>query len=163
MKKSTIVQLNTSFLDKLIDNEPSSKLSQSTNHGLNLSDLRMSLVHDLENLLNNKIQWKTWPAWNKDLEISLLNYGLGDFSGIVSDNETNQIALCKQIKKTIKHFEPRLSDVNVDLIEHDKDIKDRAGVNITAVLYADSDPEYISFNVKIEQSYLGISITENMT
>ncbi len=163
MKKSSLVQLNMSILDKLTDNDVQNNQMESTSRGLTLVELRMGILRDLGNLLNTKIQWVTWPVWYKELKRSLLNYGLVDLSGVSADSEESQRALCERMTMTIEYFEPRLSDVSVEVIEGDNKIPDKLQVNISAMLYAASDPEYISFDSSIDQSYLGISIMENMT
>ena len=71
--------LQQSLLDRLIDDSPGQPDSGRLRRGFDLKALRQSVRRDLENLLNSRVQWHTWPDSYTELPQSLLNYGLPHF------------------------------------------------------------------------------------
>lgn len=163
MKTSTLVRLHTSILDKLIDLDPHENQDGAKTQALSLSNLRACVLRDVQNLLNSKMQWNTWPDWYKELDTSLLNYGLSDLAGLAVISDERKQRYCRDIKNILTRFEPRFTDIEVELLPPAKDNERMLPINITAVLYADSDPEHVSFFSGMGTSHLGISLTESMT
>ncbi|MCK5817729.1 MAG: type VI secretion system baseplate subunit TssE [Psychromonas sp.] len=163
MKTSTLVRLHTSILDKLIDMDPHENQVGAKTQTLSLSNLRACVLRDVQNLLNSKTQWSTWPDWYKELEISLLNYGMSDLAGLAVISDARKREYCQDIKNILTRFEPRFTDIQVELLPSVKDNERMLPINITALLYADSDPEHVSFYSGMGTSHLGISLTESMT
>ena len=154
--------LQASILDRLIDDSPNEPDLKEPNKGLNLKQLRANVRRDLENLLNSKIQWLTWPENYQELDNSLLNYGLHDFSSMkVASLEGRQL-LCQQVADTIKRFEPRFIEVEVEAINSEQPLDRVMRLRINALLYADPEPEYITFDSEVEPVNLGLKILETM-
>lgn len=154
--------IQASILDRLIDDSPEEPDLKEANKGLNLKQLRANVRRDLENLLNAKVQWLTWSENYQELDNSLLNYGLHDFSSMaVASLEGRQI-LCQQVAETIKRFEPRFIEVEVEAVDSDQPQDRIMRLRINALLYADPEPEYITFDSEVEPVNLGLKVVETM-
>jgi len=150
--------LQQSLLDRLIDDAPGQK--DTTRRNFDLRALRNSVRRDLENLLNTRVQWHTWPDNYAELAQSLLNYGLPDFSVMVVDSEEGREQLCKVVEDTIRRFEPRFVDVEVSVPEQELDTERVLRLRIQALLYADPHPEHIMFDSEVEPVHLGLTIRD---
>ena len=150
--------LQQSLLDRLIDDTPGQK--DTTRRNFDLRALRNSVRRDLENLLNTRVQWHTWPDNYAELAQSLLNYGLPDFSVMVVDSEEGREQLCKVVEDTIRRFEPRFVDVDVSVPEQELDTERVLRLRIQALLYADPHPEHIMFDSEVEPVHLGLTIRD---
>jgi type VI secretion system protein ImpF len=152
--------IQASILDRLIDDSPDDYDVKELHKGQSLKQLRASVRRDLENLLNAKVQWLTWPENYKELEHSLVNYGLHDFSSMrVSSLEGRQL-LCEKVAQTIKRFEPRFIEVEVEIVDKEQPLDRIMRLRINALLYADPEPEYISFDSEVEPVHLGLKVNE---
>ena len=70
-----------SVLDRLLDDDPEiSREAPASRHQV-LRELKMAVRRDLENLLNTRVRCLALPAHCKELNQSLVNYGLPDFTG----------------------------------------------------------------------------------
>jgi type VI secretion system protein ImpF len=70
---------------------------------------------DLENLLNTRWRCLSSPAGLEELERSLVNYGIPDFTGMSFADAESQRELRRILEHCIQHFEPRLRMVRVSL------------------------------------------------
>ncbi|MEG3759812.1 type VI secretion system baseplate subunit TssE [Pseudoalteromonas carrageenovora] len=152
-------QLQASILDKLIDDEPDFQDAPSRTEGITISELRKNVRRDIEALLNARIQWHTWPSEYSELETSCLSYGLPDFSSMSVGSHEGRMLLCKIVKNTIERFEPRFIEVEV-LTDDEVPINRVLNLKINALLYADPEPEFISFDSEVEPVNLGMRIIE---
>ncbi|SBS34763.1 Gene 25-like lysozyme [Marinomonas spartinae] len=152
-------QLQASILDRLIDDDPDVQDSPSRTEGISISDLRRNIRRDIEALLNARIQWHTWPEQYQELSTSILSYGLPDFSSMSVSSSDGRDLLCDIVKKTIEKFEPRFIEVEV-FTDEELPLNRILNLRINALLYADPEPEFISFNSEVEPINLGMKIIE---
>lgn len=152
--------LKASILDRLIDDEPEVQDSPQRTDGISLSLLKSYVRRDIEALLNARIQWHTWPSQYSELATSCLSYGLPDFSSMVVSSHEGRAALCEKVRDAILRFEPRFIEVEV-LVDEELPLNRVLNLRINALLYADPEPEYISFNSEVEPVSLGMKIYES--
>lgn len=152
--------LQQSLLDRLIDDTPGQKDAGKHRRGFDLRALRQCVRRDLENLLNSRVQWHTWPESYHELTQSLLNYGLPDFSVMIVDSEEGRTQLCRSVEQTIRRFEPRFVDVEVSVPEQEHGMERVLRLRIQALLYAEPEPEHIMFDSEVEPVHLGLTITD---
>lgn len=162
MRITPHTKISASILDKLIDDAPDESDSNANYRGLNLPELRNNVRRDIENLLNAKVQWNTWPDSYVELERSLVNYGLEDFSSMPVGTLEGRQLLCKKVEQSIKRFEPRFIEVSVETVDDEQSIDRILNLRITALLHADPDPEYICFDSEVEPVHLGMKIREGV-
>ncbi|WP_077342387.1 type VI secretion system baseplate subunit TssE [Pseudocolwellia agarivorans] len=152
--------IQASILDRLIDDSPDDYDVKELHKGQSLKQLRASVRRDLENLLNAKVQWLTWPENYQELEHSLLNYGLHDFSSMRVSSLDGRQLLCEKVSQAIKRFEPRFIEVEVEIVDKEQPLDRIMRLRINALLYADPEPEYISFDSEVEPVHLGLKVNE---
>lgn len=145
-----------------MDDSPGIADSPRMRQGADIKQVRQSVRRDLENLLNSKVQWHVWPDSYSELDKSLLNYGLPDFSSMAMDSLDGRQALCKRIEYTIRLFEPRFVDVSISLIDEEQPLDRVLRVRIEALLYADPYPETITFDSEIEPVNLGLKVRDSL-
>lgn len=114
---------------------------------------------DIEALLNARIQWHTWPAQYAELATSCLSYGLPDFSSMSVSSHEGRALLCETVRNTILKFEPRFIEVEV-FTDDEVPVNRVLNLRINALLYADPEPEFISFDSEVEPVNLGMKIIE---
>jgi len=107
--------LRPSLLDRLMLS-PDAPLARVDSQ--RLSELLESLRRDLENLLNTRRCVLTWPVEHTDLDRSVVNYGIRDFTGVELGSPSAKEQLRQVIERAIEQHETRLSNVRVVLIEN---------------------------------------------
>lgn len=152
-------QLQASIIDRLIDDEPDFQDAPSRTEGITISELRKNVRRDIEALLNARIQWHTWPGQYTELATSCLSYGLPDFSSMSVSSHEGRTLLCETVRKTILKFEPRFLEVEV-FTDEEVPLNRVLNLRINALLYADPEPEFISFDSEVEPVNLGMKIIE---
>ncbi|HSC66713.1 MAG TPA: type VI secretion system baseplate subunit TssE [Cellvibrio sp.] len=154
-------ELRPSILDRLMDDEPHIQIEQDKNRNQYLRDLRNSVKRDLENLLNTRFRMQSPPEEYREMEISILNYGLPDLATVnIADMEKKR-AFTKNLEKTLRTFEPRFKSVKVVHIEN-KDTTDRTlRFRIDAMLHADPAPEVIIFDSVLDPVFRTVKVEES--
>ena len=103
-----------SILDRLIDRDPqASKDPQGKVTTLN--ELRDSVFRDIEKLLNTKRNIVPVPATFKEVENSVFTFGLKDYSAESPRDPGFRKRILKDVRTTLKKFEPRLKNLTVHL------------------------------------------------
>lgn len=113
-------------------------------------DIREAVGRDLEALLNTRWRCSMWPPSLTELERSLANYGIPDFTGSSFSNPDDRVELSWIIQRAIERFEPRLRNVMVKLQEND-DAADRVmRFTITAKLMMQPSPMEVQYESFLE-------------
>ncbi|WP_319410082.1 type VI secretion system baseplate subunit TssE [uncultured Desulfosarcina sp.] len=134
-----------SLLDRLIDEDPGNSRESVQYRLLNVRQVKASVVRDLENLLNSRRDITVLPAEFRELENSVVTYGLKDFTGENTDSQKVRQTIRKDVERTIARFEPRLKNVKVDLETGEK--KERnLSFRISAMLVVDPIREPVTFD-----------------
>jgi len=154
-------ELRPSILDRLMDDEPHIQIEQDKNRTQYLRELRNSVKRDLENLLNTRYRMQSPPEDLKEIELSILNYGLPDLATVnIADIEKKR-AFTKNLEKTLRTFEPRFKSVKVIHIDN-KDTTDRTlRFRIDATLHADPAPEVIIFDSVLDPIFRTVKVEES--
>ena len=95
-------KLVSSVLDRLIDEEPEVQREAPRSRNQVLRELKQAVRRDLENLLNTRRRCQGWPGELKELEKSLVNYGLPDFMGANVASEEGRQQLCQALEAAIR-------------------------------------------------------------
>jgi len=142
--------LSPSVLDRLLDDEPENTREPPRSRYQVLRDLKQSVRRDLENLLNTRWRCTKWPPDLDQLEESLANYGIPDFSGTNFGSAESREQLRAIVEQVIRKFEPRFKSVKVVLLSNKDETDRRLRLRIDAVLYAEPSPERVVFDSKLE-------------
>jgi type VI secretion system protein ImpF len=142
--------LTPSVLDRLLDDEPHLKRDLGrTRHQL-LRELKQSVRRDLENLLNTRRRCLPVPADLKELEQSLVNYGIPDFTGANMGSGDAREQFRGTLERVIRTYEPRFQTVRVELLTNSEPLDRTLRFRIDALLYADPAPEPVVFDSLLE-------------
>jgi len=102
-----------SVIDRLMDDDPHESHDPFLDDTALLRTIQQSIRRDLENLLNTRERCTTWNAQHSELENSLINYGLPDFTAAALNAASDPDVLIDAIQKVIQLFEPRLTEVRI--------------------------------------------------
>ncbi|HEY0006426.1 MAG TPA: type VI secretion system baseplate subunit TssE [Pyrinomonadaceae bacterium] len=147
------------LFERLMDDDPKSlKEEPHPFRILNKKELKESVRRELERLLNTRCSVPTHLLG--DVERTIINYGIPDFSSFSAQNADDQRRLAQIIRETINAFEPRLRQVQVTVEPFQK--SNRAlWVKIDGVLLIGSVTEPVSFPVLVQHRTGGAEIHEH--
>ncbi|MGI9282650.1 MAG: type VI secretion system baseplate subunit TssE [Endozoicomonas sp.] len=149
-------KLMAPVLDRLL--EPSS--DRSRQNFLELRQLRESVRRDLENLLNTRYCVISPPTELTEVRKGLPNYGLPDLSTINLNSSEALNQFCRQVERTILHYEPRIRSVKVEskstIDPEDPTVRFR----MEAVLHATAAQELLIFDSALDPVNQTIDILE---
>lgn len=141
-----------SVLDRLIDNEPTNQRETPKTRNQILRELKMSVRRDLENLLNTRWRCVAWPPDLDELDISIVNYGIPDFTGTNMSQKSERENLRRVIEQIIRKFEPRFKTVSIKLLEGRDEFDRTLRFRIDALLHAEPAPEPVTFDSQLQPS-----------
>lgn len=139
-----------SVLDRLLDDDPLNSREPPTSRRQQLRDLKRSVSRDLENLLNTRHRWGEWSPALEELESSLVNYGIPDFTGVNMSVPSERERLRAIVQRAIEQFEPRFRSVRVRLLENQEPFDRTLRFRIDALLEVDPAPEPVIFDSQLE-------------
>jgi type VI secretion system protein ImpF len=147
-----------SILDRLIDDGEEPLGGTSRPHGQSLHELKLSVRRDLQNLLNTRWRCSSWPPDLDQLDVSLVNYGLPDFTSSNMSRKSAREELREIIEEVIRKFEPRLKSVKVTLINNEDPLDRTLHYRIKAQLLVKPAPEPVEFHSRVEPATGDIEI-----
>jgi type VI secretion system protein ImpF len=146
-----------SVLDRLLDYEPGVSRETPRTHYQVLNELKQSVRRDLENLLNTRWRCVSWPPNLDEVENSLANYGIPDFTSCNMGALRYREELCRIIEIVIRNYEPRFKTVRVRLDAarpEDRVLRFR----IEGLLHAEPAPEPVTFDSTLEPTTGGVQV-----
>ena len=154
-------KLRPSILDRLIDNEPNLAENPQVDQYQQLKELRNSVLRDLINLLNTRIRIIQPDDEFRELNLSLLNYGLPDLATVNISDKIKRKAFTERLESLLMNFESRFKSISVNYLEN-ADILDRTlRFRIDATLYADPSPEIVIFDSVLDPVSHSVNIEES--
>ena len=150
--------LLVSVLDRLLDDEPGNSKEQPRSQTTDLRVLKQSVRRDLENLLNTRWRCKSWPPEMGELETSLVDYGIPDFTGVNMSLPSERENLRAVVERVIRRFEPRMKNVSVTILENTDAFDRTIRFRIAAQLRTEPSPEPVMFDSELEPLTTSIEI-----
>jgi type VI secretion system protein ImpF len=138
--------LVASVLDRLLDDDPAVSSEPPKRRHQVLRELKQAVRRDLENLLNTRVRCRPWPPTLKELEQSLVNYGLPDFAGLSSSSEKAREEMRRLLENIIRQQEPRFKSVEVHKVDDAEPIDRTWHFRIDALLNVEPAPEPVIFD-----------------
>jgi type VI secretion system protein ImpF len=139
-----------SVLDRLLDDEPEVSRDPAKSRHQVLRELKQSVRRDLENLLNTRRRCRPWPADLTELEQSLVNYGLPDFTGANMSSAESREELCRLMETVLRTCESRFQTVQVRLLDNAEPLDRTLRFRIDALLYVHPAPEPVVFDSALQ-------------
>jgi len=153
MAESNRDRINPSLLDRLTDEAPGSAASARAAQFVTLSELRQSVLRDL-NWLFNAVR----PLRREEVEAnpqvgnSVINYGLPALSG-VSASSLDLVQLERALRQAIVDFEPRILPDSVSvkaMIEESLDQHNVVSLHIEGLLWAQPVPIELLLRTRLD-------------
>lgn len=141
-----------SVFDRLLDDEPETRVEAPRSRAQLLRELKLSVRRDLENLLNTRISLYPVPDDLPELKTSVLNYGIPDFTGLSMGSREQREKLRGLVEDSIRRFETRFISVRVEMSagKQTGDVKDRTlHFRIEGLLHAEPSPEPVMFDSQL--------------
>jgi len=147
-----------SLFDRLIDQNPDVTHDSPKSRGQHLKELRDSVRRDLENLLNTRQRCRSWPEGCDELGLSLVNYGIPDFTGADLASADRRDEFRATIEQVIRDFEPRFVTVRVSMLDNAEPTDRTLRFRIEALIYADPAPEPLVFDSYLDPASRGVAV-----
>jgi type VI secretion system protein ImpF len=141
-----------SVLDRLLDDDPGVSREPARGRAQALRELKQAVRRDLENLLNTRHSYLSWAPALKELNQSLLNYGLSDFTAAGFGSAKDREEFCRKLQGVLRHYEPRFKNVTVRLLDNATPLDRTLRFRIDALLRVDPAPEPIVFDSMLDPS-----------
>jgi type VI secretion system protein ImpF len=151
-----------SLLDRLLDDNPESQQEAPRTRSQAMRDLKQAVGRDLENLLNTRWRACSWPPNLDELDVSLVNYGIPDFTGANMSLASEREQLRRLVEQVIRRYEPRFKSVKVSLRENRDEFDRTLRFRIDAVLYAEPAPEPVAFDSLLEPASANFEIRTSL-
>ena len=145
-----IQSLNPSLLDRLLDDNPGVEKEAPITPQQSLRNLHQSVRRDLEALLNTRRRCGTYPTQLKELDKSLVNYGIPDFTGANLSSPESRSEFVRVIESVIRRYEPRFKSVRATLLDNVEPLDRTLRFRIDAIVYAEPAPENLVFDSALE-------------
>ncbi len=138
-------RLTPSLLDRLVDLEPRVPHEPVQYRLSDIREIKISVIRDLENLLNTRKNILQPPNTCPEVVNSLFTYGLRDNSAENPKSPAVRQKLRQELEKIIITFEPRLQNVSVRAEAPQKGQRNLR-FRISALLVIEPVSEPISFD-----------------
>jgi type VI secretion system protein ImpF len=145
------------ILDRLIERDPNAAGSVQYRQP-SFNQAKAAVARDLENLLNCKNFFTPFPEAFKELNRSVMAYGLPDFTAMNPRGLSEKSELLHAVERAIQFFEPRLKNVMVSLDDSDNDAR-RILFKISALLVMEPFVESVHFDTYFEVNRCKYSIS----
>lgn len=142
--------LLASVLDRLLDDEPDVRRDPPQPAHQVLREVKQAVCRDLQNLLNTRRRCVPWPPDLAELEQSLVDYGMPDFTAVNMGGSDGPEQLRRLLEAVIRRFEPRFKAVQVLLLESADPLDRTLRFRIDALLHAVPAPEPVTFDSALE-------------
>jgi type VI secretion system protein ImpF len=127
----------------------------------NLDQFLASVHRDLQELLNTRWCVTSWPPGLEELESSLVNYGIPDFTGANMSSPNERLLFCELVEKSIKLHDSRFISVRLK-IKDDRDSMDRIfRFQIEAEVQASPEPAEVVFDSEVDPTSRRIHVKLN--
>jgi type VI secretion system protein ImpF len=146
------------LLDRLIDEAPEKQVDAPVTANDAMEALRRSVRRDLEMLLNSRRRWRSWPVELRELDLSVLSYGIPDCTAGTFHDKRQREVLRAEVEDTLRRFEPRFARVRVALVETKNSLDSTLRLQIEALLHADPAPEAISFETVVDATTADVMV-----
>lgn len=148
MAKQRQQTLSYSVLDRLLGAEYDNTMTKADGGADDIFTQRMvqSIARDVQNLLNTRKQEMKLPDELKELQPSMVDYGVGDLTTINARSQKDREAFRNSVQQAIEEYEPRLKNLKVDIIENPAEDNLIFHFNIEAVLLMEPTPLTLRFD-----------------
>ena len=149
-----------SLLDRLIDDNPHHALELVMPVSTNLTSYRKSIRRDLENLLNTRLYRQSNISAYPELQKSVVNYGLPDFSTVQFSSAEHREEFRQSLEQTIEQYETRFKRVRVEITQTGEEYDRTLYLKINALLILEPDPVPVLYDSRIHALDRAVTLRE---
>lgn len=149
-----------SLLDRLIDENPQHTLEVVQPVSTHLANYRKNIRRDLENLLNTRLYRQTNMSAYPELDKSVANYGLPDFSTVQFSSAEHREEFRQALEQTIVKFESRFKRVRVEITQAGDEFERTLYLKINALLIVEPDPVPVLYDSRISALDRAVTLRE---
>ncbi|MFV0334213.1 MAG: type VI secretion system baseplate subunit TssE [Tropicimonas sp.] len=153
-------RLAPSLLDRLIDLDPDLERDPPVTPAEQPGGLRAALRRDLEILLNTRCRPTSPPAGHGELADSLVSLGVEDFFATSLVTDMQRQAFARTLRTRIARFEPRLENLDVELVADPAGEQRSLRLRISALYRARSGLPPIVFETRMDPVAGRFTVTE---
>lgn len=148
-KRELLGPVTLSVLDRLLDDEPKSRVEGLLTHSKSLAQLKVAIRRDMENLLNTRCATEPLPESSVETRRSMYSYGVPDITEIGQNFLYEKDRLLAEIESAVRVFEPRLDGAKVAILPA-ADASRVLRFVIEGMLKIDPAPEHVVFDAALE-------------
>lgn len=148
-KRELLGPVTLSVLDRLLDDEPKSRVEGLLTHSKSLAQLKVAIRRDMENLLNTRCATEPLPESSVETRRSMYSYGVPDITEISQNFLYEKDRLLAEIESAVRVFEPRLDGAKVAILPA-ADASRVLRFVIEGMLKIDPAPEHVVFDAALE-------------
>lgn len=149
------------LLDRLIDDEPDSRVEAAMSRAESQRRFRAAVKRDLEALFNTTRMPIPVAETLKEVQKSVLFYGLPDVTTISLTNPSEELQLLQSLEEAIEIFEPRLTRPHVTNKDSETSSSQAITFHVEAILLIDPAPERIAFDTVLEIAQGAYSVKDS--
>lgn len=147
-----------SVLDRLLDDDPAVSREAPRGRDQVLREMKESVRRDLENLLNTRRRLFAWPRELKELNRSVVGYGIPDITGGTLALEAGREEFCRLLQTLLRQYEPRFKTVEVRPLGNAEPLDRTLRFRIDALLRVEPAPEPVAFDSTLEPGRGGFAV-----
>ncbi len=144
--------IRLSLLDRLLDDAPRTSQEVPPDDTEKLRIVQRSVRRDLECLLNTRYRCVSWPPELNQIDNSLVNYGMPDFTAASLNAADDSDILINAVKQAIDFFEPRLVGVKVTAVPNDHYFDRTFRFRIEGTLVVEDGRHRVKFDSAMESA-----------
>jgi type VI secretion system protein ImpF len=142
----------------LLDRLTTDSLQPHSGRGDRMRELKASLCRDLTGLLNTRRAEQDFDSAYEESANSILTFGIMDFTAFNLRNRIDQETVRLSIERSIRRFEPRLTNVSVTVEDTDP-ARPMLRFEISAVIRINSYSEDVRFNAALYRDSRRVSVS----
>ncbi|MBK5291560.1 MAG: type VI secretion system baseplate subunit TssE [Acidobacteriia bacterium] len=143
-------QVTLSVLDRLVDRDPRNQGEEAATRAQSVRELKAGIRRDIEWLLNTRRIAVEPDEGLRELAQSVYVYGLPDFTAFSLASHKDQSKLVRSLQWAIRHFEPRLANVQIIPIKNEEAGSRTLRFRIEGLLLMDPAPEFVAFDTFLD-------------
>ncbi|MGH7620568.1 MAG: type VI secretion system baseplate subunit TssE [Gemmatimonadaceae bacterium] len=141
-----------SLLDRLTDQDPRGLSDQRVSYAESVHNFKLSVQRDLEWLLNCRRTPDPAPESYEELQSSVYHFGIIDVTSL-GESADSRARLLKQVDEALAMFEPRLTNVNISIVDQEGESRRRElRFVVEGTLRLDPTPEQVAFDTVLHFS-----------
>ena len=134
-----------SILDRLLDEQRADARSAQR-----LEEIKASVARDLEAFLNTRRRCLSYPADLRELDRSVVDYGLDDFTGANMATADRRERFRATVEAAIRRYETRFAAVEVTILPNESGEDRSLRFRIEGLLHAEPAPEPLVLDSRID-------------